>query len=825
MENTLIGHYRVTGKLGEGGMGAVYRATDTKLARDVAIKVLPEAFTKDPERLARFTREAQVLASLNHPNIATIHGIEEGAIVMELVEGPTLQEKIARGPLELDEALSIARQIAEALESAHDKGIIHRDLKPANVKVTPEGNVKVLDFGLAKLNDAADPSENPATAPTVIRGNSPTLAGMIMGTAGYMAPEQASGKAVDKRADIWSFGVVLHEMLTGRTLFDGESIPHTLASVLKDPIAFETVQAPEPIRRLLMRCLERNPKNRLRDIGEARVTIQNFAANPLPEPSPAPASSPKRPALTWALAALIPLAAFLGWLFRSTPPRPAIPMRFELPPPSKEQFAILGHTISPDGRQLLVRASSSGLRGPGSNQIYLRDLNGKTYRPLPGTLAGISPVWSPDGKSVLFAQGGKWRHLEIGASSPVVLCDADSPALAAWGPNGTILLGSTAGPVRRIAIAGGTPAGVTKLDPKRGETGHAAPQFLPGGQYFLYTALGPRPSVWVASIDGNQPPTWLLDIEGSQALFAAGESLTAGLLLFHRGGGLAGVGFDASSRKVLSAPMQIVDTISNPVTGYLPLGVSIPARVMVYNDEATVGEPERVVFLDRHGKTAFTLPQEQGVEWGHMEFSPDGRRLMLSRFHNATNSGADTSVAVTAELWTVEVARGTISRVTFDGGSEKSPAWSPDGRRVYYTRASEKDPPAIWSIPADGAGKPEKWMDRADKSGHHIHVSPDGRHLVYPFDGGIRLVDLSARGKTSDVISAPANFDWPQFSPDGRWLAYISNETGRSELYVQSFPPGRGKWQVSRNGATLARWRRDQRTRLQRAANSVSSIP
>lgn len=799
-----LGPYEILTPLGAGGMGEVYRARDTKLNRDVAIKVLPAALAGDTMYMARFEREAQVLAALNHPNIATVFGTEAKALVMELVEGATLAERIGRGPLSLDETLAIARQICDALEAAHAKGIVHRDLKPANIKITSEGQVKVLDFGLAKALDGDDTTSAASATMSPTMTLAATRAGVILGTAAYMSPEQARGLPVDKRADIWAFGVVLYEMLTGSTIFAGDTISDTLAAVLRADIDFALLPptAPASVRRLLRRCLARDRKKRLADIADARLELDGVD-EPAPVAAAVLAPLKRTPWLPWALAALLPLSAGAGWWLHRTPPAPVLPATFLLAPPENAEFSIWSHAVSPDGHRFIVRVHPRSMQRP-ATALYIRDLAGTEYRALPGTNGASQPYWSPDGKSVVFTQDGKWRRLEVAGGAPVTLCDADvsGAAGAAWNENGTILIGAVSrGPIQRIPAGGGTPVAVTALDRKRGESAHSFPQFLPDGRFFLYVAtVGFGHSLWVGDLEGKERARQLLEIDGTEALFAASAGLDSGILLVRRATGLMGVRFDARRRIITSDPFPVLERMATPRSRQLPVAVSVPARVMLFNPNAASSTLEELALLDRTGKKLTTLTPPGEMLWGHLEFSPDGARLAGSRA--GTNQES-------VDLWNIDLARRSVSRVTFEGSVDKAQAWSPDGKRLFYmTRIGEKR--GIWVTAADGAGTPQRVLTT---SGHHIAASPDGRYVAFENTDGsahdIRLLKLDEPDKVQPLISGSAVYNWPQFSPDMKWLAYISNETGRQEVYVQSFPPGNGKWQVSRDGGRLARWRRD----------------
>jgi serine/threonine-protein kinase len=494
-----IAHYRITAKLGEGGMGEVWRATDTKLNREVAIKILPDAFAQDPDRLARFTREAQVLASLNHPNIAAIYGVEERALVMELVPGPTLAERIAQGPIPLDEALPIAHQIAEALEYAHERGIVHRDLKPANIKITPEGRVKVLDFGLAKAISTEPPAGDPASSPTLTMRA--TMAGVILGTAAYMSPEQARGQSADKRADIWSFGVALYEMLTGRQLFTGATVSDTLAAVLRAEVDLSTI--PEPVRGVVERCLRKDARRRWRDIGDVRIALDEDPSTSVAAPAAARRSYWWPPA-----AAILALALLaLGFLHFREQPQPGF--QVSLLPPEKTAFTLVGAqtggmALSPDGRTLAFIATQEG-----RTLLWVQRLDSLTARPLPGTDGAYRPFWSPDNRFVGFFAANQLKKIEVAGGPPQVICDATLGRGGTWNGADTIVFSGSDRTLHRVPAAGGQPVKLTALDPSRQENAHYWPEFLPDGKHFLFlsrSGLTGKSAIYVGSVD-DKPGT------------------------------------------------------------------------------------------------------------------------------------------------------------------------------------------------------------------------------------------------------------------------------------------------------------------------------
>jgi Tol biopolymer transport system component len=795
-----LGVYEIVARLGAGGMGEVYRARDARLNREVALKILPAAFLDDADRMARFAREAQVLASLNHPHIAAIYGLEEQALVIELVEGATLEERLRGGPVPLEESLAIARQIAEALEYAHEKGVVHRDLKPANVKMTPEGTVKVLDFGLAKVSGETTVSGDAANSPTLTMRA--TEAGLIMGTAGYMAPEQAVGKPVDKRADIWAFGVVLYELLTGKRLFDGETVSHTLASVLKDQIDVDLPQAPPPIRDLLARCLDRNPKQRLRDIGEARIAIERYLTDPQTA-APTPAKAPALPArLPWTVAAVFALAAILAggalfWRSRQPPPHPPT-ARFLVAPPEGHDFNPNNLTVSPNGRHLVVTVRDK----TGKTSLWLRDLDSTALQQLQGTTGALHPFWSPDSRSIAFFSSGRLLRLNLQGGPVQILCDVSGNLGGTWNAEGVILFAGSETTLMRVSSAGGIPSPVF---PNEAPRRFRWPRFLPDGRRFLY-AYTPRLSfssggggTFVAALDGREPPRRILDTV-DEVVYALNEDGRTGYLFFRRSEALMAAPFDAARVVLTGEPFPVLSAAPATTSGKAPVSASLPARWLVLSESAGEMESGESFILDRAGRVQATFSPRGAGAWEHIELSPDGLRLLGER---AQGSSQERS------LWTLDLARGVASRVVAEFRSGPA-VWSHDGRRVFFV-SNIGGTAGIYVANADGSGRPDLLLQTAS---HHLHASADGKLLAFESSetgGGreILVYSIEKRGKPEVAVSGSGNVGHPQFSPDGKWLAYVSSETGRPELFVQSYPAGNGRWQVTNTGVLQGRWRRD----------------
>jgi serine/threonine-protein kinase len=784
-----IAHYRIISKLGEGGMGEVWRATDTKLGRDVAIKILPAAFAADSDRFARFTREAQVLASLNHPNIAAIYGVEERALVMELVDGPTLADRIARGSIPPDEALPIAKQITEALEYAHERRVIHRDLKPANIKVTPEGRVKVLDFGLAKAiaGDNGSPDSghrNPMSSPTLTM--QPTQIGTILGTAAYMAPEQARGQVVDQRADIWAFGVILYEMLSGRQLFAGPTVSDTLASVLKEQPEWDHV--PRQFRKLLQLCLAKDPRRRLRDIGDAVALIEDTATY---EPPKEVQVSAGRSRTLRSLAAALAVAAVIGWglLWRQSRPILLPMMRFSADlGPDAVAGARLTVAISPDGSRIAYP-----VRAGGAILLATRRLDQSKATVLAGTEYAQDAFFSPDGQWIAFFTADKLKKVPVQGGAAVTLCDApvnSSDRGGSWGDNGTIIATLDLAHLFRIPEAGGMPQ---MLSGGAGLANARWPQILPGGKNVLTTggAVGGMDDaeIRVISLESGT-------VKGVVHGGYFGRYLPSGHLIYIHQARLYAVPFDLRQLEVAGQAVPIQEEIaSNPVNGGGQLDfASGPSGhgTLVYLSGTRSASP--ISWMDGSGKTAAILPPSAAVAAFTPRLSPGGEIIAIS---------------VNRDIYTYDTLRGAMGRITFTSDQNRFPVWSPDGKHIVYAPATG----GIWWTRADGSAEPRRILN-VQGAAVPESFSPDGRRLAY-FNLDVEQVpqisilplDLADPDRPTPgtpellVRSSAANVD-PAFSPDGRWIAYSSTDSGPYQIYVRASTadgaaPSSGKWQVS----------------------------
>jgi Tol biopolymer transport system component len=792
-------------------MGEVYRARDTKLGRDVAIKVLPSSLTNDPDRLARFSREAQLLASLNHPNIAAIFHVEETgdgpAIVMELVEGETLADRIARGPIPVDEALPIAKQIAEALEAAHEQGIIHRDLKPANIKLTPNGTVKVLDFGLAKLNDSHNPnvSNTPSAlsmSPTITAPALMTGVGMLLGTAAYMAPEQAKGRAADRRSDMWAFGCVLYEVLTAVSPFRAADVPETLAAVLTSEPDFAVLPhaTPGSVELLLRRCLRKNRADRLGDAGAARIEIQDAMNAPRREGSAETQRVGHRRIVRWSAALVIVAAALIAavahWRVTAVPSRT---IRFEFSPPEGWTIDVTGSAlgaaqaplaISPDGRRVVF----SAVDGEGRRRLWIRSLDSTQATPLVGTDGAMSPFWSPDSRFLGFFADAKLKKIDVAGGPPITLCDAPDGRGGSWSRDGVIVFSPSAGPLKRVAASGGVPADATRL--QAGETRHNRPSFLPDGRHFFHYVVGPPGGlVSLASLDDLERITVPLGADAMPVIYSQGY------VLFVRDGTLMAQPFDISRRELRGEPVPVAEQVEitgGPSPFNAVFSVSDDG-VLSYRNGAALTRTE-LTWFDRQGKRLAIVGD--GADYGDLELSPDGNRLAVSVG----------DVAAGRDLWIYDVIRQLRTRFTFGGGTEGSPVWSPDATFIAFSSNVEGDE-NIYQKSSTGTGR-EELLVRANNVQRPVSWSAGGDLVYESAEGGVpQLLALPLIGdrKAVPVLGFPTLQGQPQgkISPDGRWITYMSAESGRPEVYVATFPKGDGKWQVSTSGGQQPRWRRD----------------
>jgi serine/threonine protein kinase/Tol biopolymer transport system component len=795
---TELGTHEILALIGVGGMGEVYKAHDTKLRRDVAIKVLPQSFARDADRLVLFRREAQLLASLNHPNIATIYNIEDSNnttyLVMELVPGETLADRIKReGAVPVEESLTIAKQIAEALEAAHEKGIIHRDLKPANVKLTPEGQVKVLDFGLAKAFATDTATEDPSNSPTL--SLSSTMHGVIMGTAAYMSPEQVKGKAVDKRTDIFAFGAVLYELLTARQAFQGDDIGDILAEVVKAEPDWTRLPADTPpaIRTLLRLCMRRDKRQRIPDAGAVRIEIEDAIAAPRDSvvTQAAPGSTSK---WLWAVAAAVTIIAVVmafGW-WRSSRPveralRPLVRLDVDLGP-DVSLGSVYGadEIISPDGTRIAYVSQG---------RLLTRRLDQPNATELAGTQGAYAPFFSPDGQWVAFFTAGKLQKISVEGGSAITLCNAPNFRGGSWGEDGNIIaaLSFTAG-LSRIPSAGGPPTPVTDL--QNGEVTHRWPQVLPGGKAVLFTAntsttAFDAANIEVVSVADHRRRTL---VPGG----TFGRYLPGGLVYVNRGT-LFAVPFDVDRLEVHGTPTPVLDQVGyNAGEGSAQLDFS-QTGTLIYRSGVAGGGLLTVVWLEGAGK-AQPLLAKPG-HYGRPSISPDGQRLALE----AEGSGTD--------IWLYDWKRDTMTRLTFTGTAQ-GPLWSPDGRYIAFRTVGG----GMSVTRSDGSGKPQP-LTQSKNSQLPWSFTADGKRLAFFEQGSGTSWDLWTvplesdseglrAGKPEVFLQTPADERYPAFSPDGRWMAYVSDESGIYQVYVRAFPDKGGKWQVSNSGGGYPMWSR-----------------
>ena len=785
-----LGPYEILAPLGAGGMGEVYRARDPRLNRDVAIKVSKDQFSE------RFEREARAVAALNHPNICQIYDVGPNYLVMEFIEGDSPQ-----GPLSLEETLRIARQIAAALEAAHDRGIVHRDLKPANIKLKHDGTVKVLDFGLAKIADA----------PEALSQDSPTLtmaatqAGVILGTAAYMSPEQARGKRVDKRADIWAFGVVVYEILTGDRLFHGETVADTLIEVATKQPDWDRV--PGSLLPLLQKCLQKDPAKRLRDIGDMELLLNQASA------SPATAPVLQSRGYAWPAGAgvfALALAALAFVHFREPqPPAPEM-TRFQIPAPEKSTFNN-ALQISPDGRKLAFAAS-----GEGGNRLWVRSLDSLEAKPVAAWTQNPGLFWSPDSRFVVYQENGKLKKVDATGGPPVSLCDAPIAfGGGAWSSAGVIVFGNRGGGLMQVSASGGVPTALTNLDQARAEFSHGFPSFLPDGRHFMYLRRSrdaEKTGIYLGSIDlkPEQQDSRPVLLTSEAAVYTPGPdpreaTKGLGLVLFAREQTLMAQPFDARKLALAGEPVPVAEHVGAAGYGYSHFTASDTGVLAFRAGGGGLGSITQLTWFDRGGKELGTAGQP--AIYNSFSISPDGKRIAAEE---TDTKGSD--------LWLIDSASGGKSeRFTFDPGGESAPVWSPDGSKILYSSTHSGAPNLYWKK-SNGAGSEEEFF-KAPNQEYPNDWSRDGHTVIYfdvdPKTGPDILfmsADEHAERKPSPFLVTPFQELRGRLSPDGRWLAYQSTESGRNEIYVQPFPPSAdrtGKHLISNGGGTQPLWRRD----------------
>ena len=812
---TQLGHYEIVSALGRGGMGEVWRARDQKLGREVAIKTLPEEFAKDEERLARFEREAKLLASLNHPNIATIHGLEEDSgirfLVLELVEGDTLAERLQRGAIQVEESLKLALQIAEALEAAHASGVVHRDLKPANIKVTPDGKIKVLDFGLAKAFAGDGTDVNLSQSPTL--SMAATQRGVILGTAAYMSPEQASGDTTDKRADIWSFGVVLFEMLTGRQTFDGKTVSHVLADVLRAEPEWNSLppNLHPRLRLLLERCLEKESKDRYGDISDARVDIQRVLADPdgvIVQPVAEVGQTAPKPMLRWiAVTAVISVivAGVAVWYLKPEPPRSIVRFDYELP--EGQTFRGGGRAVvalSPDGSQFVYNTSTG---------LQLRSMDGLEARLISGTEENLTnPFFSPDGQWVGYwsVTDAQLKKIPISGGAPVILCDAGNPFGASWGEDNVIVYGQLEG-IMSVSANGGTPELLVRTE--QGEQVDS-PQILPDGKSVIFTlASSTGPTRWgeaqivVQSLASDERT--ILPLTGSDARY-----VPTGHIVYMVEDVLFAVPFDLANLAVSGGPVSIAQGLARPsqATGVGHFSFSANGSLVQVFGQGNTTPPLRLSWVDREGNA---IPATEEIrDYRYPKISPDGTKVSLEIRDSDGVPG----------VWLYEIGTGTLSQLTFGSDINEAPIWTPDGRTITF-RSNRSEPIAIFSKAADGSGVVELLLAQ-DTLLVPTSWSSDNLLAFYTITDDDRDLWVMKDREPEVFLATEANEAGPVFSPNGRHIAYVSDESGQREVYVRPYPStGGGQRRLSTDGGTGPVWSHDGKELFYRRGTTMMSVP
>jgi len=821
--------YRILAKLGAGGMGEVYRAEDLSLNRQVAIKVLPDIFAEDPERLARFQREAKVLASLNHPNIAAIHGVEEAEgkrfLVLELVEGETLAERLNRGSLSLEETLEVCRQIAEGLEGAHEKGIIHRDLKPSNVKITPEAKVKILDFGLAKAFHDEISEVDISKSPTITADM--TQPGVILGTAAYMSPEQAKGRPADKRADIWAFGCIMYECLTGKRAFSGDTVSESMAAILRGEPEWDSLPAdtPQNVRAVLRQCLQKDLSKRLHDIADARLEIEAPAAY-----ASEAVTAPRRFSLEWlsACAVVMLLAGILidRLLIRhpqSAPPPSVVMATIKVEPGLRlEGFSRalemlhpsrIAMAISHDGEFIIYSATAKDPDPQAKARLYLRRMDQTDAKPIVGTEGGINPFLSPDSRSVGFWADGKLKKIPVDGGVATEICDATGIYGASWGRDNSIVFTdrSEVG-LSRASAEGGKPETLTKPDPKREERSHRLPCWLPDGKAVLFTvtrsSYDRRPRVAVLRLDTREHRILLENA-------ADAKYVPTGHLIFLRQGTLMAVRFDPDRMEVIGQPVALVEDVMQAFrltfslnTGAGQFSVSETGCLLYVAGGVIPDLKNSLVWVDQRGIEEPVMDLQR--PFLNPRLSPDGRKIAYGTYGSEW------------QIWVYDLSTGTNSRLTDEGFAEY-PIWTPDGKRLVFG-LSKSGPANLYWQSSDGSSAMER-LTTSESMQWAGSWSPDGKTAALVEvhqDGGrdIALLDVGS-GRVTPFLNSPFIEEFPEFSPDGRWIAYTSNESKRSEVYVQPFPGPGTKYPVSAEGGEQPLWARDSKQLFYRWEDQV----
>jgi len=805
--DSIISHYRIISKIGAGGMGEVYQAHDSRLDREVAIKVLPAEMSADEDRLRRFEQEAKATSALNHPNILTVYDIGEhdGSpfIVSELLNGEELRQRLDEGPIPLRKVTEYALQIVSGLSAAHEKGIVHRDLKPENLFITKDDRVKILDFGLAKL------SEPPASAGGQ-SGNEDatrralTNPGVVMGTVGYMSPEQVRGQQTDHRSDIFSFGLILYEMITGRRAFQEESMAETMSAIVKEEPPEMTESNPNispSLERIVRRCLEKKPERRFHSAHDLGFALESLSAptsssgtNMTTAVSAIGPENDRSPWLVRILTAALLLligCVLLGVMYIRRPMPDLRPVSFVVSPPESGS-GVGSPAISRDGRTIAFNMTVDGKVG-----IYIRELGSFTERLLTGTDGGQAAFWSPDSRTIAFFANDKLKKVDIGGGPVQVICDAPIGFSGAWSRDGVIVFGSRERwGIRRVSASGGEVTELLPLDKSRNETRHMFPRFLPDGRHFLYRSHNSSPTdppeIFIASVDGNERKSLFKN-------FSDVYYIEPGYLLFARDTTVMAQPFDASKLQFAGEPVPVLENVAmNTGTGRLAFSVSENGTLVYKTGSGTVNQ---LSWFDRQGKEIAKVGPPG--EYSDVVLSPDGKRAVAERIDSGNR-----------DIWMIDLERGVPTRFTFGTSREDDPTWSPDGAYLAFSSIGFGDKQLIYRKLANGAGNDELLSDALSVQTSGMDWAPDGKNILFASIGENSGIDIWVLPMTGDakpypLLKSEFNESQAHFSPDGRYFAYVSNESGREEIYIQSFPLGTGKWRVSTNGGWQPKWRRD----------------